>query len=88
MTQTSPTSFTIDDLKAAMLACAGAAENVNLGDDISDVPFVDLGYDSLAVLEVAAKLQNHLGVLIPDDVAEQLPTPRALADYVNVRLTS
>ncbi|MEQ4723353.1 acyl carrier protein [Nonomuraea sp. B19D2] len=88
MTQTTPTPFTVEDLKVTMIECAGAAENVNLGDDISEVPFVDLGYDSLAVLEVTAKLQNHLGVVIPDDVVEQLPTPRALADYVNVRLAN
>jgi act minimal PKS acyl carrier protein len=88
MTQASPTAFTVEDLKETMLSCAGVAEDVDLSADISDVPFADLGYDSLAVLEMAAKLQNNLGVVIPDDVAERLSTPRALADYVNVRLTS
>ncbi|GLW06771.1 actinorhodin polyketide synthase acyl carrier protein [Microtetraspora sp. NBRC 13810] len=85
MTQT--TSFTVEDLKETMRSCAGVNESVDFGSDISDITFEDLGYDSLAVLEVAAKLQNHLGVVIPDDVAEQLVTPRALAEYVNVRLT-
>ncbi|GAA3083817.1 acyl carrier protein [Streptosporangium carneum] len=80
------TSFTVDDLKETMRTCAGVNEAVNFDDDIADVTFEDLGYDSLAVLEMAAKLQNHLGVVIPDDAAEQLPTPRALAEYVNVRL--
>ncbi|MET8338179.1 acyl carrier protein [Streptosporangium canum] len=81
-------SFTLDDLKEVMRACAGVTESVDLDSDIADVTFEDLGYDSLAVLEMAAKLQNHLGVVIPDDVAEQLPTPRALAEYVNVRLAA
>ncbi|MEV4188193.1 acyl carrier protein [Streptosporangium canum] len=81
-------SFTLDDLKEVMRACAGVTESVDLDSDIADVTFEDLGYDSLAVLEMAAKLQNHLGVVIPDDVADQLPTPRALAEYVNVRLAA
>lgn len=81
-------SFTLDDLKEVMRACAGVTESVDLDSDIADVTFEDLGYDSLAVLEMAAKLQNHLGVVIPDDVAEQLPTPRALAEYVNIRLAA
>ncbi|MER5326836.1 acyl carrier protein [Streptosporangium roseum] len=83
-----PGSFTLDDLKEVMRVCAGVTDSVDLDSDIADVTFADLGYDSLAVLEMAAKLQNHLGVVIPDDVAEQLPTPRALAEYVNVRLAA
>ncbi|ACZ87056.1 acyl carrier protein [Streptosporangium roseum] len=83
-----PGSFTLDDLKEVMRACAGVTDSVDLDSDIADITFTDLGYDSLAVLEMAAKLQNHLGVVIPDDVAEQLPTPRALAEYVNVRLAA
>ncbi|MCW2881645.1 MAG: hypothetical protein JWQ95_5745 [Sphaerisporangium sp.] len=79
-------SFTLDDLRDIMRACAGVTDSVDLDSAIDDITFEDLGYDSLAVLEMAAKLQNHLGVVIPDDVAEQLPTPRALAEYVNVRL--
>ncbi|GAA4616662.1 acyl carrier protein [Actinoallomurus liliacearum] len=81
-------SFTLDDLREILRTCAGDAESVDLDSDIADVTFEELGYDSLAVLEVAAKLQNHLGVVIPDDATEQLPTPRALTDYVNLRLVA
>jgi minimal PKS acyl carrier protein len=81
-------AFTLDDLREVMRACGGVDEGVDLESDIADISFEDLGYDSLAVLEMAAKLQNHLGVVIPDDVAEQLLTPRALADYVDVRLVA
>ncbi|MFI0349064.1 acyl carrier protein [Actinomadura sp. 9N407] len=80
--------FTLDDLREIMRACAGEADGVDFDDDIADIGFEDLGLDSLAVLEVAAKLENRLGVAIPEEAAEELPTPRALADYVNDRLAT
>jgi minimal PKS acyl carrier protein len=79
-------SFTLDDLRGYMREFAGVAESVDLDGDIGDTTFEDLGYDSLAVLEMTAKLQNHLGIVIPDDVTDEPLTPRGLAEYVNVRL--
>lgn len=80
--------FTLDDLREVMRACGGVEEGVDLDGDIADVSFEELGYDSLAVLEMAAKLQNHLGVVIPDEMAEELLTPRALTEFVDVRLVA
>jgi minimal PKS acyl carrier protein len=79
-------SFTLDDLREIMRACAGVDESVDLESDIGDITFEDLGYDSLAVLETAAKVQNKWGVLIPDDQTDQLVTPRSLVEYVCLRL--
>jgi minimal PKS acyl carrier protein len=84
MAETSP--FTLDDLRRYMRECAGVAESVDLDGNIGEQTFDDLGYDSLAVLEVTAKLTNHLGVAIADDVADQSLTPLALTEYVNARL--
>jgi len=83
-----PSSFTLDDLREVMRACAGVDESVDLDGDIGDVTFEDLGYDSLAVLEMAAKVQNQLGIVISDDAAEQLLTPHSVIDYVNVQLAA
>jgi minimal PKS acyl carrier protein len=79
-------SFTLDDLREILRVCAGTTESADLGGDIAQMTFEDLGYDSLAVLETAAKLENQLGVVIPDEAAEQLLTPHALVEYVNVQL--
>ena len=73
------TSFTLDDLKDIMRTCAGVDESVDLGSDIGDRAFEDLGYDSLAVLQMY--------FAIPDDAAQELTTPQSLVDYVATRLT-
>ena len=77
-----PGSFNLDDLRIMMRTCAGVAESMDLNADIGDTTFVDLGYDSLAVLEMATKLQNQFGVVIPDDVVDPALTPQALVEYV------
>jgi minimal PKS acyl carrier protein len=81
------TSFTLNDLKEIMRACAGIDELVDLDSDIGSRTFEDLGYDSLAVLEMTAKIQNMLGVVITDDAAKKLTTPQSMADYVSAQLT-
>ncbi|MGH3921971.1 MAG: acyl carrier protein [Pseudonocardiaceae bacterium] len=81
-------SFTLDDLREVMRTCAGESESVNLDGDIAEITFEDLGYDSLAVLEMAGKLMNQLGVVIPEHVAEKLLTPGAFVEYVGVRLAA
>lgn len=82
------TTFTLDDMKRIMSGCAGIPDALDLADDIGDVPFDDLGYDSLAVLEMAARIQQLLGVRIPDDAVDEMKTPQAAVDYVNRRLTA
>lgn len=79
--------FTLGDLRRIMRGCAGADESVDLDGDIAQVPFADLGYDSLAVLETASRVEKEYGVSIPDDVAADLDRPAALIEYVNGELT-
>jgi act minimal PKS acyl carrier protein len=79
-------AFTLDSLREIMRACAGVDESVDLSGAIGDRSFADLGYDSLAVLETAAKVENALGILIPDDVAEKLTTPQSFVAYVNAQM--
>jgi act minimal PKS acyl carrier protein len=54
-----------------------------LGGDILDVPLSDLGFDSLAKLELAASLRRRFGVVFPEDVIEVLATPRDALACVN-----
>lgn len=80
------TTFTLDDLKQTIQACAGQDESVDLSGDISDETFSELGYDSLAVMETAGRVQREFRVELPEDEVGELKTPRDFVDFVNARL--
>jgi minimal PKS acyl carrier protein len=76
------TDFTLDDLVRILRDCAGQAESVELGGDILDVPFADLGYDSLALMEAVSRIQRQYQVRLGDEAAGD-ETPRLLLERVN-----
>ncbi|MER6084036.1 acyl carrier protein [Streptomyces sp. NPDC001833] len=80
--------MTLDDLRRILRECAGFDEG--LADDAAalDAAFEDLGYDSLALMESAARIQKEFGVVIPDDEITEVETPRALLGLVNGSLTA
>lgn len=80
--------FTLDDLMEVLRASAGVTESVDLDGRIEDVSFEDLGYDSLAVLQMCTQIQNRCGVVIPDDALEEMNTPGSAVAYVNERLSA
>lgn len=81
------TAFTIGELKEIMLSTADGAESVlELADDFLDQPFGDLDFDSLAVLEIATRIQQDYHLAIPDEAVAELNTPRDVLDYVTSRL--
>ncbi|GAA3731998.1 act minimal PKS acyl carrier protein [Spinactinospora alkalitolerans] len=80
--------FTIDDLRSIMATAVEVDEDVDLNGDIAGTAFDDLGYDSLAVMEVAAHVQRATGVRITDEAAGDLPTPGDMVAYVTNRLTA
>ncbi len=75
--------FTLDDLRTIMRSCAGEAESTDLDSDILDASFEELGYDSIALLETAGRIERSTGITIADDELTVLGTPRALVDLVN-----
>jgi act minimal PKS acyl carrier protein len=82
------TSFTPESLREIMYACAGPGDHPELEGDIIDTSYEDLGFDSLAVLEVATRIQQDVGVPFPDDVVAELTTPRSVLDYVNTQIAA
>jgi act minimal PKS acyl carrier protein len=78
--------FTLDDLREIMRASAGVDEGVDLDGDIADLEFADLGYDSLAVLEVTSQVKRRFGVPIPDEAVQEMPTPRRAVEFINEQL--
>jgi acyl carrier protein len=76
--------FTMDDLRRVMKEAAG--ENLRLEGDVLDKQFTELGYDSLALLEAAARVERSTGAQIGDDDIADISTPRDFIQLVNSRL--
>ena len=76
-------AMTIDDLKAIMSNCTGVDEAVSLDGDILDTRFPELGYDSLAVLEVVSQVQRTYRLNVPDEAIEGMRTPGDVVAFVN-----
>ncbi len=72
----------LHDLRRILRDVAGTEQGVDLDGDILDTPFEDLGYDSLALLETAARILHEYGVRLDDDALAEATTPRVLLDLV------
>ncbi len=78
--------FTFDDLKEIMRSSTNEDSSLDLNGDILDTTFPDLGFDSLAVLEIATRIQQDYHLPIPDEAVDAMKTPRDVVDYVSQRL--
>ena len=83
---TPPTQLTLGDLRDLLDECAGADEDVDLSGDIADVPFEDLGYDSLGILNTVGRIETRYSVKISDDVVTAAKTPRLMLERINEAL--
>ncbi|GAB3888124.1 acyl carrier protein [Kibdelosporangium lantanae] len=80
--------FTMADLVRIMRAAAGEDESVNLDDHVLERSFSDLGYDSLAVMETASRVEREYGVALPEETMAALETPTEFVDVVNGQLAT
>jgi minimal PKS acyl carrier protein len=78
--------FTVEDLKRYLRECAGEDEQEGLTADRLDLPFEDLGYDSLAVMETTSRIERELHVVLPEAEIAFVSTPRDYLSFVNGRL--
>lgn len=78
--------FTLDELRGIMRTCAGVEDGVDLDGAIDDVPFADLGYDSLAVLEMVGRVERTYGIPLTDDAVSAMPTPGKAVDFINAQM--
>ncbi|MEV0637548.1 acyl carrier protein [Streptomyces sp. NPDC050619] len=79
--------FTLDDLRRVMRAAVGVDDSVDLESDISGIEFTELGYDSLALLEIVGKIEKEYGTSVPEEAVQELTTPAKLAEYVRRQLS-
>ncbi|MFC5752261.1 acyl carrier protein [Actinomadura rugatobispora] len=75
--------ITLTDLVTVLRQCAGEDENVDLGGDIADRTFTELGYDSIALLETSARMAERFGLDLDDEELADKVTPAALVRYLN-----
>ncbi|MCT9079652.1 acyl carrier protein [Streptomyces fulvoviolaceus] len=79
--------FTLDDLRRILRASAGVDEQTDLdGDHFADTAFADLGYDSLALLELVNRIEREYGIQIPDGDLAHTQSPAEALAYVHTRL--
>lgn len=80
--------FTATDLARIIRAAAGEDESINLDGDILKLSFADLGYDSLAVMETASRVEREFGVPLPEEKMSEIETPKEFIAFVNEQLTA
>lgn len=80
------TEFTLADLVGAMRKAAGENEETSLDNDIVNMEFTALGYDSLAMMETVSVIERQHGLSLPEDLVAT-ETPKAFVDAVNAHLT-
>jgi act minimal PKS acyl carrier protein len=77
-------TFTQADLVGYIRQAAGEDEGFDLDGDIADITFADLGYDSVAMVEIALLVERELGISLPDDDrASKSSTPKGFVELVN-----
>lgn len=80
--------FTLDDIRRILRASGGVDEQTDLdGEHFAGTAFVDLGYDSLALLELVNRIEREYGIQIPDGDLAHTQTPLETLSYVRARLT-
>jgi len=79
--------FTVDDLREILRSSVGDTDLADLNGDINGVQFDDLGYDSLALLELCRQVETRYGVRMSDDAITEMTTPAAAVTYINDVLT-
>ena len=77
--------FTLEDLSALLLECVGAPEEgMSLeGENALDTPFLEFGYDSLALLQITGVIERRHGIMLSDDAATQGAFLTGAAPYLS-----
>ncbi len=75
------------ELTALLRECAGEEDGVDLEGDVLDIPFTDLGYDSLAMLQTTGRIERDYEIAL-DEAIDSAGTLRAYLDVVNQALSA
>jgi act minimal PKS acyl carrier protein len=75
--------LTINDLLGILAQCAGEIGDADLGGEVEHRTFEEIGYDSLALMETAARLKRDFGIELTDEEITTAETPFDLLKVVN-----
>lgn len=78
--------FTIKDLRRIIHESAGEGDGADVDVATIDIEFVQLGYESLALLETGGRIEREFGIKLDDSILFDATTPRALIEAVNAQL--
>lgn len=78
--------FTLDHIRGILRQCAGEPEHLPLDGDIAERTFEQIGYDSLARLEVCGRIEREYGVHLESELLRGTSTPAELMAAVNGQL--
>ncbi|MFI8952068.1 acyl carrier protein [Streptomyces sp. NPDC053750] len=78
----------LSDLVTLLRECAGEEEWTDLDGDILDKPFLDLGYDSLAMLQTTGRIERDHGITFDEEAIDEAETPRQYLALVNELLSA
>lgn len=76
--------FDLEDVQRLLRECAGEVPSADLT-ALADSRFDELGYDSLAILELTVRIENQYGVRIDEQDVAAVATPADLVEYVAAR---
>ncbi|MEU1784269.1 beta-ketoacyl synthase N-terminal-like domain-containing protein [Streptomyces abikoensis] len=86
---TAPASLTPDELLALVRTEAATALGHGTLEDVpADSAFDELGFDSLAAIELTAALSGAVGTEVPTSAVLEHPTPQQLADHLTALLAT
>lgn len=80
--------LTIGELKDILRDAAGEGEEEVPDIKFPDTEFSDLGYDSLALLEVEGRIERRYGITLEDSGLAEAATPRLFLMAVNLQLAA
>ncbi|OON82579.1 acyl carrier protein [Streptomyces tsukubensis] len=75
--------LTIESLRTILVEVAGQDDSFDADTDIATLTFDELGYDSLALMELASTVEKRFGVEIDEEELAKLATPGDLVLFVN-----
>ncbi|WUH98282.1 acyl carrier protein [Spirillospora sp. NBC_00431] len=77
--------LTLPDLVQILRECAGESDAVSVADQsgIGDMDVDALGYDSLALMEAAARVSRRFGIDVPEDEMADIRTLNEFVTIVN-----
>jgi act minimal PKS acyl carrier protein len=79
MTEVSPQ--TILDILASEAGCFEVGERSDA--ELYATPLAELGYDSLAVMELIATIERRYAISLPREAEQEMHTPDSAASFIN-----